>query len=170
MRAISPARPGAAPAPCFRLARYCLLSLGFLLAACGAPRVPPPVVQAETSPPVEAGEGLDLSLAPPPQTPGEPARRPLPRDVLNKSSAEVRALFGEPGLVRRELPAEVWQYQADQPACVLIFVLYPAENAAAQLRVRHAQSVPRRRGASIDESDCLAAMLKPAPGSPRPVS
>jgi len=146
------------------------MTLCFLLAACGAPRAPSPVVQAEVAAPTETGEGLDLSLAPPPQAPGEPARRPLPRDVLNKSSAEVRALFGEPGLVRRELPAEVWQYQADQPACVLIFVLYPAENAAAQLRVRQAQSVPRRRGVPIDDADCLAAMLKPAPGSPRPVS
>lgn len=136
-----------------------------VLAACGAAPKPPPVVEAPVVVPAEPKEDLNLVLAPPPAVPGEPPRRPISQDAVAKTAAEVRALFGPPGQVRREAPAEIWQYLSDQPACVLLFVLYPGD-APASLRVQHAEVLARRRGASVADADCVGALLKtqPTPG------
>jgi len=42
--------------------------------------------------------------------------------ILGLDSGAVRKLLGEPGLIRRETPAEVWQYRT--ASCVLDVVLY----------------------------------------------
>ena len=42
--------------------------------------------------------------------------------ILGLDSGAVRKLLGEPGLIRREEPAEVWQYRT--ASCVLDVVLY----------------------------------------------
>lgn len=142
-------------------------TLAVYLAACGGARAPagPDTTGAASGFPAEA---LNLTLAPP-QVPGEQPRRPVPRDVLNKTQAEVRALFGEPALLRREAPSEVWQYLADTPSCVMILVLYPVDGQPGQMRVQHARSAARMRGAAVDEADCLAALLKTSPAN-RPIS
>lgn len=53
----------------------------------------------------------------------EPAN---PNQVMGLTSADVQALLGEPGLVRHESPAEVWQYQSR--GCVLDVFMYRAES------------------------------------------
>jgi hypothetical protein len=114
-----------------------------------------------------SGEVLDLSLVH--AKPNDPPRRPVSADVVRKSEAEARALFGTPTALRREPPGEVWQYQAEAPRCTLLLFLYPDDAAASRLRVSHAQVLSRVRGQTVDDSDCLAALLKtPQPG--RPVS
>lgn len=126
------------------------------LAACGGRPA------ATTAP----DEVLDLSLVP--ARSNEAPRRPVSADVVRKSEAEARALFGTPTALRREPPGEVWQYQAEAPRCTLLLFLYP-DDAAQRLRVSHAQVLSRVRGQTVDDSDCLAALLKtPQPG--RPVS
>jgi hypothetical protein len=137
------------------------------LAACGGAMAPPGPSAAVTAEP--AGEALNLALVPPPSVPGEAPRRPVSRDALAKSAAELRALFGNPTQVRREPPAEIWQYLSDTPACVLLFVLYPTDTPG-QFRVQHAEALARRRGASISDPDCVAALLKTPPGPGKPVS
>jgi hypothetical protein len=42
--------------------------------------------------------------------------------ILGLDSGAVRKLLGEPGLIRRDEPAEVWQYRT--ASCVLDVVLY----------------------------------------------
>jgi len=42
--------------------------------------------------------------------------------ILGLDGGAVRKLLGEPGLIRRETPAEVWQYRT--ASCVLDVVLY----------------------------------------------
>jgi len=111
------------------------------------------------------GEELDLSLVH--QQPNEAPRRAVSADVVRKSEAEARALFGTPAALRREPPGEVWQYQAETPRCTLLLFLYPDDSAAHRLRVSHAQVLSRVRGQTVDDSDCLAALLKtPQPGRP----
>ena len=54
--------------------------------------------------------------APPPTDPVHSAQ------ILGLDSGAVRKLLGEPGLIRRDEPAEVWQYRT--ASCVLDVVLY----------------------------------------------
>jgi hypothetical protein len=51
--------------------------------------------------------------------PSDPVRSAA---ILGLDSGAVRKLLGEPGLIRRETPAEVWQYRTAD--CVLDVVLY----------------------------------------------
>jgi hypothetical protein len=53
---------------------------------------------------------------PPPPDPVHSAQ------ILGLDSGAVRKLLGEPGLIRRDEPAEVWQYRTT--SCVLDVVLY----------------------------------------------
>jgi hypothetical protein len=139
------------------------LGLTAALAACGGR----PTAPATTG--VLPGEELDLSLVH--QKPDEPPRRPLSADVVRKTAAEARVLFGAPTTLRREPPGEVWQYQAEAPRCTLLLFLYP-DDSATRMRVSHAQVLSRVRGQTIDDSDCLAALLKtpPQPQPQRPIS
>ena len=54
--------------------------------------------------------------APPPPDPVHSA------SILGLDSGAVRKLLGEPGLIRRDTPAEVWQYRT--ASCVLDVVMY----------------------------------------------
>ncbi|MFC3675228.1 hypothetical protein [Ferrovibrio xuzhouensis] len=141
------------------------LLLVTLLAACGIP-------QSGTRPATAPEEPLDLSLVPPPETPAQAPRRPRSADVVHKTAAEARALFGAPASLRREPPGEVWQYLSDTPHCTLLLFLYPSETDP-RLRVTHAQVLGRTRGQTVDDSDCVAALLKTEPPprkTPGPIS
>lgn len=146
------------------------VSGGLLLAACGGPRQATAPAAEPAAPVIAAPPPVTLTM--PAQVPGEPPRRPESRDTVGKTAAEMRVLFGEPGLLRREPPSEVWQYTAQAfgqtYGCVLIFVLYPENDGAtadsqAVLRVQHAQSLPRRRGDPVGDADCVEALLKVPP-------
>lgn len=134
-----------------------ILPLLLVLAACGMRPSGSGVAAGEDEP-------LDLALVPPTGSEVAP-RRPLSADVVRKTAAETRALFGVPTNLRREPPGEVWQYVAEQPRCVLLLFFYPGETDS-RLRVAHAQVLSRARDETIDDSDCLAALLKTTP-SPR---
>ncbi|WP_374631671.1 hypothetical protein [Ferrovibrio sp.] len=146
-----------------------LLLCCLLLAACAAPRQPAaPAAEQAAAPAVVVPPPIALTLPAP--VPGEPPRRAESRDAVGKTAAEMRVLFGEPGLLRREPPSEVWQYTAQSVGqsggCVLIFVLYPENGAdGSVLRVHHGQSLPRRRGSPVGDADCVEALLKVPPVS-----
>jgi hypothetical protein len=142
--------------------RLVFLGLALLaLAACGA----------RPSGSGASEEPLDLALVPAPSRPDEAPRRPLSADVVRKTEAETRALFGAPTTLRREPPGEVWQYQSENPRCTLLLFFYPDE-PSPRLRVTHAQVLSRVRGQTVDDSDCLAALLKTQPplAQPKPMS
>jgi len=153
-----------APAPRLLFSLVPLIALALALTACGMRQSGE---GAATAAPGE--ETLDLSLVPPPETPTAAPRRPLSADVVHKTAAEARALFGAPASLRREPPGEVWQYLADAPRCTLLLFLYP-DDSDPRLRVTHAQVLSRSRDQTVDDSDCIAALLKtqPPPRKPPP--
>lgn len=89
-----------------------------VVTASPEPAAPPPeTVPAE---PLEAAvEPVATPPAPPSFETAEPAD---PDAVMGLARNEVAALLGKPGLVRREAPAEVWQYQSR--GCILDVFLY----------------------------------------------
>jgi len=63
----------------------------------------------------------------------------VPPKVLGLKPHDVQELLGMPKLVRRDDPAEVWQYRSS--ACVLDVFLYPEETGAQQVRYLEARTV-----------------------------
>jgi hypothetical protein len=58
-----------------------------------------------------------------------------PGDLTGIESSALQRLLGTPGLVRKDYPAEVWQYR--NPSCVLDIYLYPDHD---RLTVAHAEA------------------------------
>ncbi len=89
--------------------------------------------------------GLLSGCQSPDSTPGdEVAAAPksvlgAPPKVLGLEPHDVQELLGMPKLVRRDDPAEVWQYRSS--ACVLDVFLYPEETGAQQVRYLEARTV-----------------------------
>lgn len=119
-----------------RLAVTCILAA--LVAACATREAPPPAPR-DTAPPAEPAEPPVMEPVPPaPQPPRFNAR-----DFLGFKRGDLETRFGKPSLVRREGPAEVWQYVSGP--CVLHFFFYPegSSAAAAEGRVEHAEAKTR---------------------------
>jgi hypothetical protein len=72
-----------------------------------------------------------------------------PSDLVGLDGPELEHLLGAPGLVRRDYPAEVWQYR--NPACVLDVYLYPDHD---RLTVTHAEA-----RASVLAGDALSPCI-----------
>lgn len=83
-------------------------------------------------------------------------RRPAvqPDDLLGIGRAQLQGLLGEPALLRRESPAEIWQYRS--AACVLDVVLYPRDGA---VEVVHLEAREREAAKDVAVSACLAQLL-----------
>jgi hypothetical protein len=62
-----------------------------------------------------------------------------PPKVLGLKPQDVELLLGVPKLVRRDEPAEVWQYRSQ--ACVLDVFLYPEATGAQQVRYLEARNM-----------------------------
>jgi hypothetical protein len=73
--------------------------------------------------------------------------------IVGLDGGAVRKLLGEPGLIRRETPAEVWQYRT--AGCILDVVLY---DQASGPRVAYAEArTPAAQPAPAD--NCLSAVV-----------
>lgn len=73
--------------------------------------------------------------------------------IVGLDRGAVRKLLGEPGLIRRETPAEVWQYRT--AGCVLDVVLY---DQASGPRVAYTEArTPAAEPAPTD--NCLSDVL-----------
>lgn len=62
-------------------------------------------------------------------------------DLTGLEASSLRSLLGAPGLVRKDPPAEVWQYRS--PSCVLDIYLYPDGD---KLTVAHAEARAPKAG------------------------
>ena len=72
-----------------------------------------------------AGLLSGCALAPQPSAPApvpQAATRPDPAGMIGADSVALQRLFGPPRLVRRDAPAELWQYQTRD--CVVDLFLY----------------------------------------------
>jgi hypothetical protein len=93
------------------------------------------------------------------QTPAQPAKPAVPdiatraKGLLDQDADTVRARFGEPRLLRKEPPAQVWQYGDD--GCVLLVILYEPKDGRGAPKVKYAEGriLPGRDAAT--GSSCL---------------
>ena len=126
-----------------------------------------PVVVATPAAPVveQAKETVTATIAPAatPLPQPEPEAKPEPTppppatgDFLGLAPDGVTGLLGQPRLVRREKPAEVWQYAAD--ACVLHVFLY-GDEAGNALRVDHLEATDLQ-GARASTDQCLEVLVQ----------
>jgi hypothetical protein len=70
------------------------------------------------------------------------ARHHRPDELVGLNPAQVTELLGNPGLVRRDAPAQIWQYRG--PDCVLDLYLYPPAAAGKAHDVKHTVSDSQR--------------------------
>lgn len=117
------------------------------LAACQASAPDAPVADA-----------IDRAKSPP------AAGAQPPASVLGLQPRDVRQLLGAPKLVRRDAPAEVWQYRSD--ACVLDLFIY---NADAEPRVRYVEARTIAAEPAIAEA-CVDAIRRQRSGDRLPAT
>jgi hypothetical protein len=88
-------------------------------------------------------------------TPGTLAPSAVPpADLVGLDGLSLEHLLGKPGLVRRDYPAEVWQYR--NPSCVLDVYLYPDDE---RLTVTHAEArAPKIAGDPL--RPCIAKLAE----------
>ena len=154
------------PPPRRRVRTLALAALAVLVAGCDALGGFPPL-QLErgpgAQPPAAAGaQAWRPDIAP---LPARPSPEPAfvadldPSALLGLARADVVALLGPPGLLRRDPPAEMWQYRNED--CVLHLFLY-AVRADAGYEVRHVE-LRGRAGAAVP-ARCYAGLIN-APGT-----
>ena len=141
------------------------LLLGLSLGACEAPGEKTPAT-AQNSPPTATAQQPAQPAAQPtpaPQQAKKPAVAALPRvpaiddnpkRLMGLSPNGVARLLGKPVLVRREPPAEIWQYLGT--SCVFDVFLY--EEAGAQ-RVTYLEARDRK-ARRIEERGCFNELLR----------
>jgi hypothetical protein len=87
-----------------------------------------------------------------------------PDDLLGLDETALKHWFGTPSFIRRDYPAEVWQYRAK--ACVLELYLYPADDHMA---VTHAEALSGEAQSGVAQSTgatdaelgpCLSALAE----------
>ena len=155
-----------------------LLALG--LAACGTPQSP-----AGSSPaPPAVDDGLADNAAPDvDEAPREAASDdgglpnpataevalavpdgalPGPERLMGLTGDELKALLGSPGFVRRDRPAEIWQYGTD--TFVLDLFLYAGDKGGPH-RVSHFE-FRGRTVAGVAPADCYHQLLATRPRAP----
>jgi len=95
------------------------------------------------------------ALSPQPFAPAAPqgATRPDPAGMIGADSVALQRLFGPPRLVRRDAPAELWQYQTRD--CVVDLFLYQEKDG---LRLAYLEA---RTGAALVTAPrpCVDAVL-----------
>jgi hypothetical protein len=166
--------------PAFRLppaGRIALALTLLLVAACSGPQKPPARTSAAAAPPAATASGRDTSprpaavpdakpsdgnkiaaLVPPPPPP------PLPNlsagQFIGRGPDDLVELLGEPRLIRRDYPAEIWQYV--RPGCVLLVFLY--ESTVEPQRVwyleMHDGSVALASLSTVAQRTCLQGFYR----------
>lgn len=102
---------------------------------------------AACAPPPPSRTGMPQAAVPAaPSLPADPGR-PVSKTVdvpplIGLASREVESLFGQPRFVRRDGPAQIWQYGTD--ACTVNLFFY---REGPMLRVRHVEF--RNRSADL---------------------
>lgn len=108
--------------------------------------------EAEPSSSEAADSATELALQPSPSIPGPPIDDD-PDHFLGLSPGELKGRLGSPDLLRRETPAEVWQYRGER--CILDLFIYDKEGnkQVVYLEARDLQA------AEVESRDCLNMLL-----------
>ena len=136
------------------------------LAGCLAtPKLPPaepePVKQSVAPKPAKAAHRkmpvVTVNPQPMPQTAAAPLPKPAinddPKQLFGLAGHRISDLLGPANFIRRDGPAEVWQYRAK--ACVLDIYLYKTVGA---LTVAHID-LRKRRKATLPPRRCFHGLL-----------
>lgn len=144
--------------------RFAGLALLFVLASCTA--APPP---AERPSPVTDTNTVERQILEAPAAPVEKPKPPTiaiatpptikerdedPKQLFGLDGHRIATLLGPASFVRRDGPAEVWQYRAK--ACVLDVYLYKDRKG---LTVAHVD-LRKRKKATLPPRRCFAALLE----------
>lgn len=129
---------------------------GMIVVLAVAACAPPPSPGAGAVPPAPAG----AALRQPPADPAKPASKTVEVPMLlGLASREVEELFGVPRFVRRDGPAQIWQYGTD--ACTVNLFFY---RDGPSLKVRHVEF--RNRSADLAVAGgcegAIVSMAQPA--------
>jgi hypothetical protein len=127
------------------------------LSACQAPKpaAVPPV--AETPPATGSASGTASGAAADPATaalPPEPIINDDPQQLMGIGPGALSAVLGEPELIRREAPAEIWQYRND--GCVLDVFLYDTAGRRTVTYIEARDGTAQR----IETRACLNTLLR----------
>ena len=149
---------------------FSALALIAVLSACGTTENPntasetkPAVIQETAGKPAEKETEKVVAKLPKPEIQSAPekpeAEIPVPPvSVLKgKTSAEITDVFGKPTLLRKDAPAEVWQYLTSQ--CALHLVFYP-EDDSDTLRVTFFSMNDRKVAEKVGLESCFKSQLK----------
>lgn len=119
----------------------------FALAACQAP-VPAAIPPVDPEPAVSAPDPATAALPP------APVINDDPQQLMGIGPGALGAILGDPELIRREAPAEIWQYRND--GCVLDVFFY---DTAGRREVTYVEA---RDGAAqrMDTRVCLNTLLR----------
>ncbi len=133
-----------------------MLAAALLLAACAAR---PPAATLAARPVVPREQVPPNAAKPPASAPEKPAALAPARsaDIIGLGTEAVEKLLGAPEMVRRDAPAEVWQYRSE--ACVVDLYLYPAQAAyrVAYIEARDPSA------ASVAADNCFASLAPRRP-------
>lgn len=131
------------------------LVVALAVAACAAP---PPSTKTAVAP-GGAPAGSAWRELPGEATKADP-RSPIGPTLVGLASRDVEGMFGRPRFVRRDGPAQIWQYGTDR--CTLNVYFY---HEGAGLKVRHAEF--RERSADLVASGgcdgAMISMVQPKP-------
>lgn len=91
--------------------------MGLILAACASAPQQSETTEPASTEPTPAPEVAAVVPPPPP----EPEPVPDFTKFINQEGLEITAILGEPGFVRRDPPAELWQYRTQDCTLDLFF-------------------------------------------------
>ncbi len=132
-----------------------LLTISFLAACAGSPR---PHQQVEAAVETAEPETTVASLSATPEPAPEPAPAPPPvpdtQSFLRLSGVEITEILGKPGFVRKDPPAELWQYRTGR--CTLDLFFYDEGGGAYALAYLDFRGTD---GTSAGRDDCLREIL-----------
>lgn len=81
-----------------------------------------------------------------------------PAQLIKMTRDDLNGLLGQPDLVRRETPAEIWQYRGKD--CILdIFLYSEADQSNSPYRVVYSEARGREAG-KADQRACLNELLR----------
>ncbi len=145
----------------------------FSLAACAwLPRIPQaaaapkPMVKTDTKA-LDSKEPVKGARRPPSSTALTPTGKenrdefagryiPRPKQIVGLERGQVTAFLGQPDFIRKDAPAEIWQYRGS--VCILDFFLYE-EKKGDTYKVAHFE-VRGRSEASVTRQECFQSLLK----------
>ncbi|TQV79881.1 hypothetical protein [Denitrobaculum tricleocarpae] len=131
-----------------------------LLSACAQSRNVPSAgeASAETSGPEAADGKAPVQESAVPKAPALPDVDDNPEQLLTMTRDDLNGLLGQPDLVRRENPAEIWQYRGKN--CVLDLFLYNEEdNPDSPFKVVYSEARDLN-AQKTDQRSCLGALLR----------